>query len=753
MAGKYALVIGNTEYIDPGLAQLTAPGKDTEDLARILKDTELCAFDDVRILLNQVSFSVIESIDEFFDQKKPDDMLVLYFSGHGVRDQMGSLYLAVSNTIRSRLRSTAIRTEYIREAMDQSRSKRQVLILDCCNSGAFPQGTKAELGGPMGMARAFQGYGRFVLTASDATQFAWEGNKIIGGTENSLFTHFLVKGLEGEADGDGDGTITVDELYDYAYDQISRLTPNQTPTKAVSKQEGEIILRQITRLEQIKPVSLPDDLAEAAEDPRTFVREGTVQQLARLLKGKNRGLARSAREVLERMEREDDSRRVSQAATQVLEPIRQAEELARQKAEEERLAAEKAEEERKAREEAERLAAIKAEEERLAREKAEKERIAKLEAKRRLKEKAEAERKTKEEADRIAAEQMAREEAERLAALKAEEERLAREKTEKERAAKLEAERRAALKAEEERLAHEKAEQDRIAKLEAERKAKEEADRVLAEQKAKEERKAREEAQRITALKAKEEQLRREKVEADKSAKEKAQAESKAPAIAKPVPVLKTAEIPVTEKRIAKPQISFSKPALYGGIGVVLLIGLALIGNSLRSMSSEPTPTLAPAATEEQTVDVNAPPEATLPATNTIEVAPLSPTVTIEPSPISTASVETTASIPVTGTTVSIKSSRAYLYKGPNVAFGLAVDIVYPRGEIFTVLGRNQSGLWFFCEAARDGNKGWLYRDWLNVDFDPLVIPTASFIPILAPTEKPGGGSGEPATHPPCVFC
>lgn len=56
--------------------------------------------------------------------------------------------------------------------MDQSRSRRQVLILDCCNSGAFVQGTKAQLGGTMGIVSAFQGYGRYVLTASDATQFA-----------------------------------------------------------------------------------------------------------------------------------------------------------------------------------------------------------------------------------------------------------------------------------------------------------------------------------------------------------------------------------------------------------------------------------------------------------------------------------------------------------------------------------------------------------------------------------------------------
>ena len=168
------------------------------------------------------------------------------------------------------------------------------------------------------MTRAFQGYGRFVLTASDATQFAWEGDKVIGQTDNSLFTHFLVKGLEGDADSDGDGKITVDELYDYAYDQISKVTPAQTPTKSASKQEGEIILRQITRIEDIKPVSLPEELIEATEDSRTFVREGAVQQLEKLLKGKNLGLARSAREALERMEKDDDSRRVSQLATQVM---------------------------------------------------------------------------------------------------------------------------------------------------------------------------------------------------------------------------------------------------------------------------------------------------------------------------------------------------------------------------------------------------------------------------------------------------
>lgn len=351
MSRKYALIIGNTEYTDPGLAKLTAPSRNAEDFARVLADQEIGAFDSVKVLVNHSSSSVIEAIDEFFDQKKPDDMLVLYFSGHGIRDEIGSLYLTFKNTVRSLLRSTAIKSDYIREVMDQSRSKRQVLILDCTNSSKFSQGTKAELGGSMGIISAFQSYGRFVLTASDATQFAWEGDKVIGEINNSLFTHFLVKGLEGEADNDGDGRITVDELYDYAYDQVSRVTPKQTPTKSASKQEGEIVLRQSMRIENIKPVPIPEEIIDEIKDTRPYIREAAVHKLGNLLRGKNLGLARSAIEALEKIATEDDSRRVSQVATQVLKSIRQIE----QKAEEERLMHEKAWAERRALKEAESL--------------------------------------------------------------------------------------------------------------------------------------------------------------------------------------------------------------------------------------------------------------------------------------------------------------------------------------------------------------------------------------------------------------
>ena len=484
MSGKFALVIANTEYNDPSLAQLSAPGKDAEDFARVLRDKEIGAFDDVNILLNHSSSAVNEAIDEFFDEKKPDDLLVLYFSGHGVRDELGSLYLAVKNTIHTRLRSTAIKSDYIRDVMDQSRSKRQVLILDCCNSGAFAQGTKAFTGGSIGTASAFEGgYGRIILTASDSTQFAWEGDKVIGETDNSLFTHYLVEGLEGEADLDGDGRITVDELYDYAYEKVRFATPKQTPSKFSSKQQGEIVLRQSTRIENIKPLPLSAELIDEIEDTRPYVREAAVQKLEKILKGKNIGLARSAKDALEKIAADDNTtRRVAQVATQVLESIRQMEQ--------------KAEEERKVREEAERLAMLKVEEERLAREKAEAERRAKEEAERLAAQKVRDEKRLAKQKENI--EQKSKEDADRLAAQKAEKEELEKQKIE-----------------EEDRIVHEK--------IETQRKAKEEAEKLLAEQIAEEERKAREEENRKAILKAEDERLGRKKAEEDRKAREEAE--------------------------------------------------------------------------------------------------------------------------------------------------------------------------------------------------------------------------------------
>jgi len=311
MSSKFALVIGNTDYQDASFAKLTAPGKDAEEFAQVLRDAELAAFDDVQVLINEGEGTTRRFIARFFTERKRDDLLLLYFSGHGVRNEQGLLFLAANDTEFNILEATGIPAEFVTHAMNNSRSQRQLLILDCCNSGAFAYGTKSVsgVGKSMGIATAFEGsgFGHVVITATDATQYAWEGEKVIGDTQKSVFTHFLIEGLRGEADSDGDSRITIDELYDYAFEQVVRRTPKQTPCKWSYKQQGDIILRENLRLRDVKPAPLPSDLLDLLSHPNSSVRKVGIQDLIGLLDGKRLGLARAAENKLREIAATDDS--------------------------------------------------------------------------------------------------------------------------------------------------------------------------------------------------------------------------------------------------------------------------------------------------------------------------------------------------------------------------------------------------------------------------------------------------------------
>lgn len=105
--------------------------------------------------------------------------------------------------------------------MTRSRSQRVLLFLDCCFSGAFAHGFLARGDKRIDLKERFEGRGRIVLTASNAMEYAWEGNDLSGSGTPSVFSGALVHGLEtGDADLDGDGLISVDELYDYVHDRV-----------------------------------------------------------------------------------------------------------------------------------------------------------------------------------------------------------------------------------------------------------------------------------------------------------------------------------------------------------------------------------------------------------------------------------------------------------------------------------------------------------------------------------------------------
>ncbi|MGC2571778.1 MAG: SIR2 family protein [Candidatus Nitrosopolaris sp.] len=263
MAGKrLALVIAASKYNDPDLKKLNSPAQDAKTLGDILRDIKIGRFDEVKVLQDQPSYEIRGQIEEFFGDRSRDDLLLLYFSCHGIKDDEGQLHFATSDTYRKRLHSTAVSAGWVNGIMNRSRSKRQVLLLDCCYSGAFAKGMVAKAGDKeMHTKEHFDGHGRIILTASDSMQYSFEGDdlKEVGApaADLSVFTQAIVQGLKtGEADRNKDGHISSDELYEYTFEKVTNKTPLQKPSKWTLGVEGDIIIAHSTKTTAAGIVSL-----------------------------------------------------------------------------------------------------------------------------------------------------------------------------------------------------------------------------------------------------------------------------------------------------------------------------------------------------------------------------------------------------------------------------------------------------------------------------------------------------------------
>jgi hypothetical protein len=314
MGRRLALLIATYQYQDTGLRQLTAPAHDAEALATVLRDPAIAGFE-VTTLINEPHHRVGEAIGDFYRDRRHDDLTLLYFTGHGLKDDDGRLYLAMTNTRRDGLLFTALPAEHVDQAMEGCVSRQKVLVLDCCYSGAFPAGRIAKADTAVHTLERFQGRGRTVLTASDATQYSFEGDRAQGEAPQSVFTRYLVAGLrDGSADLDGDGDITIDELYSYVHDRVVEEMPQQRPKKQDNVEGRTIIARNVNW-------TLPAYLRNAMESPIATDRLAVLDGLAHLHRIGNDTVRGAALEQIRRLA-DDDSKLVSAAATARLESLR-----------------------------------------------------------------------------------------------------------------------------------------------------------------------------------------------------------------------------------------------------------------------------------------------------------------------------------------------------------------------------------------------------------------------------------------------
>ncbi len=300
---RRALLIATARYADHTLQQLRSPGQDAMALGGVLADPAIGGFDVVSVIdapLDQLQRAVVE----FCGGAAPGDLILVYLSCHGVLDDRGRLYYATVNTERELLSATAVRADWLNEQLEDSRARSQVVVLDCCHSGAFAKGAKGD--SALALEERFEGRGRIVLTASRATEYSFDGTQAVGEGATSVFTSAVVRGLQtGEADVDQDGLVTVSDLYTYVYKEVRSSEQRQTPLLWTYGAEGSLMLARSPRGAIIQPMALPEHLRLALESPAPRVREGAVRALAEILVGDDAAAALRARLTLEEVASRD----------------------------------------------------------------------------------------------------------------------------------------------------------------------------------------------------------------------------------------------------------------------------------------------------------------------------------------------------------------------------------------------------------------------------------------------------------------
>jgi WD40 repeat protein len=296
---RRALLIANGRYQDPQLRRLRSPTGDVEALRDVLGDPMIGDFE-VSSVVDHETQATRQAIEGFFAGGALRDLLLLYISGHGLLASDGSLYFATPSTRLDLLLSTAVDSSFVARTMHDCRARSIVLILDCCHSGAFGQGYEPKGPRSVDIEHRFDpnARGRVVLTASSRLEYAFEDQNLDSfevSEPGSVFTRFLVHGLRtGEADLDGDGEVSVKELYEYVYQRVRESRSPQTPGMS-GNAYGTLVIASSAR----QPV-LPLGLRQALVNPIPGVRAAAVAALEPLLTGDDPALAQAARDALAR---------------------------------------------------------------------------------------------------------------------------------------------------------------------------------------------------------------------------------------------------------------------------------------------------------------------------------------------------------------------------------------------------------------------------------------------------------------------
>jgi hypothetical protein len=233
---SWAVVIGISKYKYSslnGLPNLIFADDDAKAFARTLKNLGWSE-SHIKLLLNETATqrNIMIALESWLTKAGPNDQIILFWSGHGYPDPEDpeKVYFACYDTDIS-TPATGYRMDYVRRALEERKSKNVILLADTCHAGKLitrGDGSRGisimpDLNKIAREKKVPKGW--VFMVGADTDRQAIEHTS----WSNGAFTHSLIKGLNGEADGfqsagAKDGVVTMGELKAY----MTAVMPDET---------------------------------------------------------------------------------------------------------------------------------------------------------------------------------------------------------------------------------------------------------------------------------------------------------------------------------------------------------------------------------------------------------------------------------------------------------------------------------------------------------------------------------------------
>ena len=281
---SYAVVVGISQYQNMPDRGLQFADRDAESIYSILISPEGGNFraENVHKLIGpQATLAGLRRELEVWlpSAAGEQDRVLIYFAGHGFVAG-GKAYLAPHDLDPARIASTGYPMDALGKVVGSSiKARYKILLTDACHSGAIaPDATAALNRNLLDLDRSL-----FSLTASRDRESSFESAEWGGG--HGIFTYYVVKGLEGEADSNADGIVTADELGEYARRNVREATnARQNPTSDRGSWDPNLPLAYIPKILARRAATLP------ASDFGALVLEANIDGVEVFVDGKSAGV-------------------------------------------------------------------------------------------------------------------------------------------------------------------------------------------------------------------------------------------------------------------------------------------------------------------------------------------------------------------------------------------------------------------------------------------------------------------------------